>query len=52
MLAALDGQGVGQPQQAQLGGAVVGLTEVPVDAGGRGRHDDSEAQNRRRQTCA
>lgn len=30
----LDGQGVCQPQQAQLGGAVVGLPEVTVDASG------------------
>lgn len=41
VLAALDGQGVGKPQQAELGGAVVGLPKVAVDARRRGRHDDS-----------
>lgn len=41
VLASLDGQGIGQPQQAQLGGTVVGLTEVTVDTRCRGRHDDS-----------
>lgn len=42
VLASLDGQGVGQPEQAQLGRAVVGLAEVPVDACGRSCHDDSD----------
>lgn len=32
VLAALNGQGVGQPQQAQFSGAVVGLAKVAVDA--------------------
>lgn len=38
----LDGQSVGQPQQAQLGRAVVGLAKVAIDACGRSRHDDSD----------
>lgn len=40
VLLALDGQRVGQAQHAQLGGAVVGLAKVAVDAGGRRRHND------------
>lgn len=47
VLAALDGQSVGKPQQAQLSGTVVGLAEVAVDARRRGRHDDS---GRKRET--
>lgn len=47
VLAALDGQGVGQPQQAQLGRAVVGLPEVAVDARRWGRHDDSDRRQPR-----
>lgn len=50
VLAALDGQGVGKPQQAQLGGAVVGLPKVAVDARRRGRHDDS-GRRRARETA-
>lgn len=41
VLASLDGQGVSQAQQAQLGGAVVGLAEVSVDACAGSGHDDS-----------
>lgn len=50
VLAALDGQSVGQPQQAQLSGAVVGLAEVAVDARRRGRHDDSGRKRDSQQT--
>lgn len=35
-----DGQRVGQTQQTQFGRAVVGLSEVPVDARRGRRHDD------------
>lgn len=41
VLVSLYGQCVCQTQHAQLRCAVVGLTKVTVDAGGRGRHDDS-----------
>lgn len=45
VFASLDGQGVGQPEQAQLGRAVVGLAEVTVDACGRSCHDDSDQKS-------
>ena len=38
----LDGQGVGQSQQAQLGSAVVGLAKVAIKPCCRSRHDDSD----------
>lgn len=38
----LDGQSVGQAQQAELGCAVVSLAKVAVNPCGRTRHDDSE----------
>lgn len=50
VLAALDGQSVGQPQQAQLGGAVVGLAEIAVDSRRWGRHDDSGRERDSQQT--
>ncbi len=42
VLLSFDGQRVGQPQQTQLGRAVVGLAEVPVDPCCGRRHDDPE----------
>lgn len=50
VLAALDSQSVGQPQQAQLSGAVVGLAEIAVDSRRRGRHDDSGGKRDSSQT--
>src|SRR5690554_7254181 len=41
VLAAFNGQGAGQTIEAELGHAVVGLTEVAVDAGGGGGEDDA-----------
>ena len=41
-LPSLDGQGVGQSQQTQLGGAVVGLAKVAINPCSRSRHDDSD----------
>jgi len=41
VLLALDGQGLHQADQRHLGGAVVGLAEVAVEARRRGRHHDA-----------
>src|SRR5690554_3883812 len=41
VLAAFDRQGAGQTVETELGHAVVGLTEIAVDAGGRGGEDDA-----------
>src|SRR5690606_20525238 len=34
-------QAVGQAQNTEFGGAVIGLTEIAVDTGGGGRHADA-----------
>ena len=43
LLDALDGERLGQPDEAHLGGAVVDLTEVAEQPRGTGRHDDPTA---------